>query len=1127
MCVRFARFAVWLVLAGLSWAQSDRGTLTGRILDPTAGAIPGARITAVHQATQVKFASQSNEAGVYWLQQLPIGRYEVAVEAAGFRRYLRRDVEVNVAQTVTLNVSLEMGPVEQTIEVTAAASALQTSTSELGTVVSRDRVMDLPLSVSGNMRNPEQFIFLAPGVTGDTSNTQINGSQSRAKEVLLDGVGATSPESGGILFTYPSVEAIAEFKLVRNNFNAEYGRTGGGFEVFTTKSGGNRLHASVFDYLRNDAFDARGFFARQRAVNRQNEYGFSVGGPVLLPGYDGRNRSFFHAVFSGFRFRQGALAGLTSIPPVDFRGGDFSRLARRIYDPATTRPDSAGGFTRDPFPNNRIPQARFSAVSRHMVPLIPAPANDGLLNNFLTVGARRFDRDQINVKADHAFSDRSRLTGFLYVGTQEDIGAEQLPVPLSGALNDGRRSRWARLSHDWILSAAKLNNFTIGFTREGQFWAALMADQDWPDKVGLKGVNTGKGNAFPYVTFTDGYAGWANTNGGKTVGSQVNNVWQLNDSFSWVRGAHNFKFGGEARWMQTNGADFFNAQGRFGFNSLETALPTPAGRTTSGNGFASFLLGEVDNSLMQVLAVVPGNRYRYLAGYLQDDWKAGRKLTVNYGLRYEIYYPRSERFNNLSSFDPDLPNPAAGNRPGAIAFLGSGPGRNGRTSFADTEYGNFGPRLGVAYSLEQNTVVRTGYGIYFAPGNATAGLRSSQAFGFGFNATPSPTSTDSGVTPAFHWDQGFPQNFPKPPLIDPAVANGQNVNMIGRDDGRPPYFQNWTFSLQRELSSRLVVEVAYVGTKGTRLGNNLASLNQVDPSRLALGALLSRPVDSAEARAANIPLPYAGFRGSVAQALRPYPQYLTISQRSNPNGNSTYHAFQMQAERRLWHGLTWQCSYTWAKSISDADVQAGGGPAGQTFYNRRLEKAISTNDVPHVAALSYLYELPFGRGRRWLRRGLAGRLAGGWTFTGIHQYQAGRPITLSAQNTLPLFNGVLRPNVISGAARRNSIPDFDPARDLYINRAAFAVPPPLSFGTAARAYTDLRAFGLRNESFGLIKRTALAERLLLTFRAEFFNVFNRAVFAAPAANVSNANFGRVSAQSNAPRQGQLALKLEF
>ncbi len=1130
-------------MAAALCAQTDRATINGRVLDPSAGTVANAKIEAVNQATQVRSAGASNETGIYSIQQLPPGRYDIAIESPGFRRYSRKNVDLNVAQTLTLDATLEVGAVDQTVEVSDAAATVESSTSDLGTVVDRARVIDLPLSVSGNMRNPEQFVFLAPGVTGDATNTQINGSQSRAKEILIDGVSAASPESGGLLFTYPSIEAFSEFKLVSGNFNAEYGRTGGGFEVFATRSGTNDFHGAAFDYLRNNVFDARGFFSQTTPVNRQNEFGGTFGGPIWIPKiYNGKNKTFFFVVYSGFRFRQGATNALTSIPSADFRNGDFSRLVDRtgqqvpIYDPGTTRSDGAGGTIRDQFPGNVIPMARFSAVAKQILPLFPQSINSGILNNYLTVGAKTFQRDQVDVKIDHSFSDNNRLSGFVYIGTQNTLDPAILPAPLSNQLSEDRLSRWARLTHDYVFSPTLLNNFAFGFTREGQFWRSPSANQGWPDKIGLRGVNTGPGNTFPIVTFTGGY----NILGGggitspsqftvpagansKSVGSQVNNVWQWTDSVSWIRGNHSFKFGGDFRWLQTNGADQFLSQGKFEFNSLETALPS---RPTTGNAFAGFLLGAVDRGSENVLAVVPGIRYRSLSAFAQDDWKVTRKLTLNLGIRYDLFLPRTERFGNLSGFDPTLPNPGAGNRPGAIAFLGNGTGRTGRNSFADTDYRNFGPRFGLAYAWNEKTVLRGGYGIFFAPGNATAGLRQSQSFGFGFNASPVFSSSDNGVTPAFNWDGGFPQNFARPPLIDPTVANGSDINYMARPDGRPPYFQNWTAGVQHELPWRVLLELDYVGNKGTRLGNGLIALNELDPRYLSLGSLLTRPVTSPEAAAAGIAIPYSGFNKSVAQALRPFPQYGNITDRADPNGNSTYHALQAKLEKRLSSGVTFLMAYTWSKAISDSDIQAGGGPGGQTFYNRRLEKAVSDNDVPQNVAISYLYEMPFGRGRRFLNHaGAVDKIVGGWTFTGIQRYYSGKPIVLTATNTLPLFNNALRPNATAGAAKQASF--RDPATDRYINPAAFTVPAPLTFGTAARSYTDLRGPFNLSESFGLIKRTALTERVVLIFRAEFFNVFNRVVFDLPAANVSNQNFGLVTAQANQPRQGQLALRLEF
>jgi hypothetical protein len=327
-----------------------------------------------------------------------VGRYEIQIEAPGFRKYVRRDTELSVAQTLTLNVTLEVGQVDQTIEVTAAAPLLESSTSDLGTGVTRERVVDLPLAVAGNMRHPGAFVFLAPGVTGDTSNTQINGSQNRSKEILVDGIGSTSPESGGLLFTYPPVESISEFKLLSSGFSAEYGRTGAGFEIYTTKSGTNRLHGSLWEYFRNDVLDARGFIARTRAVNRQNEFGGAIGGPVLLPRYNGRNKTFFHFVYGGFRYRAGALNELATMPTAAMVRGDFSGVVRGstplvIYDPGSTRSDGQGGFARDAFPGNIIPRERFSAVSANILRFVPAPSNANQLNNFQVVGNQRIDRD--------------------------------------------------------------------------------------------------------------------------------------------------------------------------------------------------------------------------------------------------------------------------------------------------------------------------------------------------------------------------------------------------------------------------------------------------------------------------------------------------------------------------------------------------------------------------------------------------------------------------------------------------------------------------------------------------------------------------------------------------------------
>lgn len=1108
-------------------AQTVLGTITGRVLDVSGGSIAGAEVSVTNTGTNIAYRTTANQAGNYVLQQLPIGNYDLTVEGAGFRRYVRRNIPVNVAQTVTVDPTLEVGQVEQAIEVTSEVTTLQTSTSDLGTTIQRNKLVDLPLFVGGNVRNLEQFIFLAPGVTGDLGNTQISGSPSRAKEVLIDGIASTGVESGGVIpgTTRPSVETIGEFRLLRANFNAEYGRTGGGVQIFTTRSGTNDLHGGVFDYLRNDKLDARGFFQATRPINRQNEFGASFGGPVYVPKlYDGRNKTFFFFVYSGFRFRQGPPNSLQSLLPLEYRTGDFSRFNGVIYDPATTR-TTATGIVRDPFPGNRIPENRISSVSRNILSLLPQPINNALFNNFISVGRGYADSNQYNIKIDHAFTDRNRINVYYYRDALDQGEPEAIPGPTTPGRLTGNRNAWVRLSHDYVVSPSILNHLNVGFTRFKVTIDHYTLNQDWPNRIGLRGVNAGDNNSFPCVEFVSaGYTRLGDPNCNARA-LQTNNNFQINESFSVIRGNHSLKFGADYRLMETNGIDNFQAPGLFQFNALETGLP---GQPGTGNAIASFLLGAVDRGTLRVFGYFPRNRYKYLAGYAQDDWKATRKLTVNYGLRYDIFFPRYEKLDNLSTFDPTIPNPAAGGRLGALTFLGEGPNRNGRNSFADTDYKAFGPRLGIAYQLTEKTVLRSGYGIYYALGNANAGLRDSLNMSSGFIANPTFASVDQGANAAFNWDNGFPQNFVKPPVVDPSAANGAELRMIGRDDGRAPYFQNWSFTIEREIVPRVNIEVTYLGTKGSRLGNGLIRLNELDPSYLSLGSLLSQSITSPAAVAAGIRSPYSGFTGSVAQALRPYPQYLDIVNRSNPSGSSTYNALQTQVSVRAWRGLDVQMAYTFAKTISDSDILAGGGPGGQTTYNRRLEKAIATTDVPHVFALSYSYELPFGKGRAFLNRpGVVTQVLGGWVLTGIHQYSTGVPIQLTVNNTLPLFNAVLRPDAVADVSRRVDVDNFDPARDLWINPAAFRVPAPSRFGTAARSYTDLRAPNYLNENFGLLKKFTILEKLTITFRAEMFNALNRTVFAAPQSNASNTQFGRITAQAFTPRQGQLALRVDF
>jgi hypothetical protein len=1127
--MRELRIFFFLVAASVTCLAQDRGTITGRVTDPSAAVVAGATITVTNLDTGIKISSMTNVTGNYSVAGLAFGKYEVACEIQGFRKYVRKDVSLDVAQTLSLDIPLEVGAVDQTVEVTAAAPLLEKDTSDLGTVVDKKQVEDLPLSIAGNMRNPESFVLLAPGVVGNAADTEINGSQDRAKAVLFDGAISTGPESGGTLFTYPPVESIGEFKLLSNNFSAEYGRTGGGFEIFTSKSGGNQYHGSLWEYLRNDKFDARGFIAQTTPINRQNEFGASFGGPVRIPKlYNGKNKTFFFFVYNGFRYTAGATNNVLNLPTLKQRSGDFSGRTKGgvpllIYDPQSTGPDASGNLTRTPFANALIPADRISAVSRALIQLLPVPDTTQQTGNYFAVGAQVFNRDVETVKFDHNFTERNRLSIFYYHSSETSTAPESIKGAMSNALAQFRKPNWARVNHDFIFNAATINNFRVGYTREPQQWARVASDHGYLQAIGLKGTNP-PGDIIPRVQFTDSYSNWADEV--KNKGLQVNNTLQLADTLSHFKGNHAFKFGFDTNWQQTNGADTFNQQGTTIFSGNETAFPSASGRATSGDPLASFLVGALDSANYNGLFVVPAMRYHYFAAFFADDWKVSRRLTINYGLRWDLFIPRQDSHNNMSGFDPTLANPGADGHPGGIAFLGSGAGRDGRNSFADTDYKNFGPRLGFAFQLFKNTVLRGGYGIYYGQGNATAGLRQSQTFSYGFNAAPSWASTDAGVTPAFYWDNGFPTNWPRPPFIDPTVQNGTSIAYIARADGRPPYFGNYQFSVQQMLASRLVLDVAYVGVKGTRLGNNLISLNQLNPSYLALGSLLTQNITSTAAKNAGIVAPYAGFTGSVAQALRPYPQFQNITELSNPNGNSSYNALQVKLIKRLSQGMTILGSYTFSKNMTDGNIAAGGGPAGEDYYNRRLEKSLSTFDVPHNFAVAYTYELPFGRGKMLLNNGsVPAKILGGWQLTGIQQYQTGQPVQLTASNTLPIFNGTLRPNLNLGVPM--TLNPVNPLTDPWFNKAAFSVPTTNTLGNAARSYTQLRAPNLYNENFGLMRRIRIREAATITLRGEFFNALNRVVFAAPASNISSSTFGRVTAQSNNPRQGQVSMRLDF
>ncbi|MBM3775870.1 MAG: hypothetical protein FJW37_12020 [Acidobacteria bacterium] len=623
----------------------------------------------------------------------------------------------------------------------------------------------------------------------------------------------------------------------------------------------------------------------------------------------------------------------------------------------------------------------------------------------------------------------------------------------------------------------------------------------------------------------------------------VHHTWVVTDGLSIVKGRHNFKTGMEYRWVAVYTTQN-SSSGVFDFNRVQTAFPSSQGRATTGNPFASFLLGQVDRGELYIGDQPLRFRVPYFATYFQDDFRVRSNLTINMGLRWDTWWPMSERDGKYSIMDPSVPNPAAGGRPGGLIFAGSGPNRTGSSRLTrGVSNNNFGPRLGLAWTVRPRLVVRTGYGISFFPTTAlgAGGNRNSSR---GFDGLITRINQNQGLTATFNWDNGFPTDFVPPPFVNAGFNVGSTINMWNDNAHEPSYRQDWSFGIQRDLGADWLVDVAYVGAKGTRLPTGVFNPNQVDPKYLSLGDLLLRPIGDPSVVAAGFRPPYQGFKGTLAQSLRPFPQYAYVGtvgvngfDQSAPVGNSTYHSAQVKLEKRFSKGLFLLSSYTWSKNLTDSSSQWGGffSTSARDHYNRSIDKALSLVDITHRWTNGFTYELPIGPGKAVaanVPKALA-QVIGGWQFNGILIYQSGLPLAARVANTLPLFNDRNAPDVVGGVPQSLPRANFDPARDRLLNSAAFRVPAPFKYGNAP-ATLNVRELPLLNEDFGFSKRFSVTERASIEFRFEMFNMFNRTRFAGVDQTRGTGelltdvfSFGRVIRQANPPRQTQFHLRVTF
>jgi hypothetical protein len=1154
------------------WSQVNRGTIRGTVLDPSEAVIAHAKVTAVNVDSGVPQSTVTTGLGNYSIQNLPGGVYRVEAEAPGFKKLVRENVLVEIGAIAGLDLQLELGAAAETIRVSAEAPQLRNETSDVSTSVKNEIFMNMPLAM-GTGRNPTSFAGLVtPGAVaqagpngGGYAPTSFSGSQIISGEVLLDGLSVTFAPQPGTSDAVGGIapEAIQEASVTTGAASAEFGTGGTVTQQYTIRSGTSNFHGNAYEYFRNTDLDARAWFAKFRPPEHRNEYGGSLGGPIAIPHLFKSNRSFFFVNVQGFKFRQTPSSSLITVPTAAFKQGDFSGLVNGagqqipIYDPQSTVCDTSGNCTRTPFVGNLIPSTRFSQVAKNILPYLPDPNSSGIVNNFIGVAPSPQNRNSLTFKIDQRITDKqsfvfsySMFTNQVYNGSVFGdptgvLATNYLPVSY----------RTPRFSYDWVATPNVVVHAAVGYNRHNRlsYWEG--SDKDWNQVMGIKGLWQGPCS-------TAGFS-WSGPISYQQIGRgtgtpaeiDITNKYLYNASISVIKGRNNLKFGFDAN---TEAENFANPQGcgGFGFSNNETAFPTNAMRPVTGDAFASFLLGQVDSAGGNIINGVTGTpRWKRFAGYAQDDIKLKRNLTLNLGIRYDYWTPVYDKFNNLSLMDPNLANPAAGGTFGAMIFAGTGPGRFGTSDLTSllgggNHYNYFSPHLGFAYSAMPNLVVRSGFGInYF--GGYLYGTGNWRAMNGGFTSSGGIGSPNLGVSPALLLDNGFPAGLiPQPPFINPAYGVGQGVSTVYSNATALAYVANWSFDVQYTPAKSWLVDVGYVGNAGNNLTDSLITPNQVNPSYLSLGNLLNQPINSPSVTAAGFTLPYAGFIQSfpntptLAQALRPFPQYsgVNLGPNNGPgqsgsanNGHSTYHALQWKVQKRLSEGLFLLTAFTWAKKITNADSSWGNGnqsimtSLARDTYNQGLEKALAPSDVSDRFTGVFIYELPFGPGRKFVHSGgpIVRKALQGWQLEGTLTYQAGLPISVNAPNTLPLFNNFNMPNMVLGINPcQASSSGFNPQTMLGLNSAAFSAPPLFTFGNAP-AQLGCRSFALESENLGLMKRTTITEKASLEFRFEAFDAFNRHQFSAPNGNYQTPAFGTVAGTSNGPRSAQLAMRLNF
>jgi hypothetical protein len=1132
-------------------AQSITASLEGIVRDPSGATVPEARVRVVNTNTNVAKEVTTNVDGFFIATLLQPGTYSITVEKQGFKQFQRDSIHLQVTQVAKLDVALEVGAITDSVRVTGETPLLDSATSSMGQVIDTHEIVNLPL----NQRNPFSLILLAPGVHGiigstfNSSNWSANGGRPGSNEILLDGVPASPPVVNPIqgFSIFPSVDAVQEFKFQSNNYSAEFGRSGGSVINLIYKSGTNQLHGTMFEFLRNSVLDANDYFSNQAGIPltsfKRNQFGASIGGPVYFPKiYDGHNKTFFFFAYEGLRERSAANPLRANLPTDRQKTGDFSQTFNAagqqvvIFDPLTTTRQANGTFTRQPFAGNIIKPERIDPVAAAVTRYYPSPNTAGdpftQARNFFGTSTTPNSINQVDMKVDQNISNNHRF--FARVSRRKLLFGLVNYFPGDSLIAQGgnlqhQDSIGAAVNYTWTVAPTFLMDFRIGFSRmhlqfEPRSLGFNPTDLGLPSSIaayadilqfpqfapaGYQALGNGAFD-FRRNSFETGSASWSNTK---------------------VLQRHILKFGFETRLQRVFNNETNQPVGGFSFGRDMTQGPNATTASqVAGDGFASFLLGLGSGNITKNNKNI-ATRSRYYAAYIADDWKVTPRLTLNLGFRYEVDTPRTENQDRMSRFDLNVASPLGPqvglpNLKGGLLFVGVD-GRSRQQLPADKN--NFGPRFGFAYQISSRMVTRGAFGMFYAPSLMQAG---GNVGNFGYRADTAYVGSVDGVTPNDYLKNPFPKGF------TPITGNARGLltgiggavsTTIGPSVN--PYTLNWNYSIEYQLPGGILIETAYVGTRGLKLTEAVGddfNLNQLNTSQLALGnALLTQVKNPFFGVIPTGPLSNATVPQSFL--LRAFPQFTVVGDLFRIGSNSIYHSFQLKAEKRFKHGLSFLLAFTGAKQMDDhsAISNVGSDFFRQNIYDRRNDWSISPNDVSRRLVMSYVWELPIGRGRLigkgWNRP--MDWVLGGWQLNGIATIEKGKPLTLVSSNPSQSGNSAERPNNNGKSAKLEG--DVGSRLDRYFDTSVFSVPLAFTFGNAPRTLPDVRTPTLHSLDASIFKNFKFLETRQVQLRAELFNATNTPLFGPPNGSVNARLFGTISNQANNPRQVQIALKILF